>query len=72
MTYTKPAPTLIPTEPIGSIPRPIDLLQTIVSFRRACVDEPGAPGLAPRGHNCDAFFSPKIEPLAFFLHAVSG
>jgi hypothetical protein len=31
------------------------------------VDEPGASALAPRGHNSDAFFSPKIEPLAFFF-----
>jgi hypothetical protein len=43
-----------------------------VSFRQACVDEPGAPAPASRGHNSDAFFSPKIEPLAFFFHAVSG
>jgi hypothetical protein len=43
-----------------------------VSFRQACVDEPGTPALAPRIHNSDAFFSPKIEPLAFFFHAVSG
>ncbi len=42
-----------------------------MSFRQACVDEPGASALAPRGHNSDAFFSPKIEPLAFFFHGVS-
>jgi hypothetical protein len=29
MTYIKPAPTRIPTEPIGSIPRPIDLLRPL-------------------------------------------
>jgi hypothetical protein len=44
----------------------------LVSFRQACVDEPGTPALAPRIHNSDAFFSPKIDPLAFFFHAVSG
>jgi len=48
------------------------LAQLLVSFRQACVDEPGAPAPASRGHNSDAFFSPKIEPLAFFFHAVSG
>src|SRR2546430_12263331 len=37
----------------------------IVSFRQACVDEPGVSALAPKGHNSDAFFSPKIEPPAF-------
>jgi len=42
-----------------------------VSFRQACVDEPGASALAPRGHDTGVFFSPKIEPLAFFFHGVS-
>src|SRR5712691_8917394 len=32
MTYTKLAPTRIPTEPIGSIPRPHDLLQRIAKL----------------------------------------
>jgi hypothetical protein len=29
MTYVEPAPIAIPSEPIGSIPRPPDLLQKL-------------------------------------------
>ena len=44
----------------------------MVSFQQACVGEAGALALAPRGHNSGTFFNPKIGPLAFFFHAVSG
>jgi len=48
------------------------LRRFMVSFRQVCVGEPVASALAPRGHNSDAFFIPKIEPPAFCVHAVSG
>jgi len=38
MRYAKPAPIIIPTEPIVSIPRPADLVRTPSRHRRLCND----------------------------------